>query len=456
MSAQSVRPRGRSANIFINYRREDSSGHAGRLFDALSSHFAGRLFMDIDTLQPGVDFVEAIEQAVDSCQALIVVIGREWLTIHDPAGHRRLDDPADFVRLELESALARNIRVIPVLVQDAPMPRADELPPSLSRLARRNAIELSDARWAYDVDRLARTIKDILEEKDAFAPAHAPAPELATPLGKAAGPRVWLFSLAALALVAAVVAAAVLWPRRTPIEGDHSSQGTLPKLEERVAVSTVAMDTKKPEDSAPKSLTAGATGGPITASGTDRAHDQASTDLPAVVPLPKPRLKPKVPAVKVPLDDEPSKLSKPSKAPAADVRATNPAPVAPAPPPRATITSPANGDEVGDPIPVQGTVQGLGDQRIFLCIRQKNGALYPRGELFPKDGQWSINLRRSKEDRFEILVVSSASREAAQALSDQKSRDDGLPVLPAGASISGDAVAVKRQGKFRDILGPKH
>ena len=118
MSSQIVRPRGSSANIFINYRREDSSGHAGRLFDALSGHFAGRLFMDVDTLEPGVDFVEAIEQAVGSCEVLIVIIGREWLTIKHPDGHRRLDDPADFVRLEVESALGRKIRVIPVLVQD--------------------------------------------------------------------------------------------------------------------------------------------------------------------------------------------------------------------------------------------------------------------------------------------------------------------------------------------------
>src|SRR4051812_21100669 len=145
MSSVQVKPRERSANIFINYRREDSAGHAGRLFDALSSHFAGRLFMDVDTLEPGVDFVEAIEQAVGSCEALIVVIGREWLTIEDKAGRRRLDDPGDFVRLEVESALARSIRVIPVLVQDTPMPRAEELPASLARLARRNAIELSDA-----------------------------------------------------------------------------------------------------------------------------------------------------------------------------------------------------------------------------------------------------------------------------------------------------------------------
>ncbi len=142
MNATTVRLPERSANIFINYRREDSAGHAGRLFDGLSDHFPGRLFMDVDTLEPGVDFVDAIEKAVGSCEVLIVVIGSEWLTLTDATGKRRLDDSGDFVRLEVESALARNIRVIPVLVQDTPMPRAGELPASLARLARRNAIEL--------------------------------------------------------------------------------------------------------------------------------------------------------------------------------------------------------------------------------------------------------------------------------------------------------------------------
>src|SRR5262245_59134120 len=177
MSPSDAASRDRSANIFISYRREDTAGHAGRLFDALSGHFRGRVFMDVDTLEPGVDFVDAIEQAVGSCEALIVVIGREWLTVEDKAGRPRLQDPGDFVRLEIESALARRIRVIPVLVQDAPMPRAEELPPTLAKLARRNAIELSDARWSYDVDRLVRTIRDVLGEKEGAARREQPRTE---------------------------------------------------------------------------------------------------------------------------------------------------------------------------------------------------------------------------------------------------------------------------------------
>jgi Tfp pilus assembly protein PilF len=161
----------RSANIFINYRREDSAGHTGRLFDRLGARLPGRVFMDIDNLEPGVDFVEVIEKAVGSCQVLIVVMGHEWLGVKDAAGRRRLEDPADFVRLELATALQRNIRVIPVLVQGAPMPRAEELPADLAKLARRNAIELSDGRWAYDVDRLIHTIEEVLQGLDLRAPA---------------------------------------------------------------------------------------------------------------------------------------------------------------------------------------------------------------------------------------------------------------------------------------------
>jgi len=103
--------------IFISYRREDTAGHAGRLFDRLTQHFGkGRIFMDVSDIEPGTDFVEAIDKAVGSCDILIVVIGREWLTCADPGGHRRLDDPNDFIRLEAATALKRNIRVIPVLV----------------------------------------------------------------------------------------------------------------------------------------------------------------------------------------------------------------------------------------------------------------------------------------------------------------------------------------------------
>ena len=114
--------------IFISYRREDSAGYAGRLYDRLATQFgADNVFMDVEGIEPGVDFVDAIGRAVGSCEVLIVIIGREWLS----AGHegkRRIDDPSDFVRIETAAALVRGIRVVPVLVEGAAMPRADELP----------------------------------------------------------------------------------------------------------------------------------------------------------------------------------------------------------------------------------------------------------------------------------------------------------------------------------------
>jgi hypothetical protein len=111
-------------NIFINYRRGDDPGFAQALFGRLEQVFKGdQLFMDIDDIAPGLDFVEVMNQQVARCDVLISVIGRGWLTAVDESGMRRLDDPQDFVRLEIESALAKKKRVIPVLVNDAKMPR---------------------------------------------------------------------------------------------------------------------------------------------------------------------------------------------------------------------------------------------------------------------------------------------------------------------------------------------
>src|SRR5687768_11736852 len=107
--------------IFISYRREDTIAYAGRLFDRLRSHFGGRahVFMDVDTIQPGEDFIEKIEQTVASCDALIAVIGKQWLSTANEQGQVRLADPEDFVHLEIHTALERQIRLIPALVGGA-------------------------------------------------------------------------------------------------------------------------------------------------------------------------------------------------------------------------------------------------------------------------------------------------------------------------------------------------
>src|SRR4051794_2513939 len=149
--------------VFISYRREDSQGAAGRLFDRLTDHFdRERIFIDVEAIEPGIDFVVALDHQVSRCGAFIAVIGPGWLNARNADGHRRLDDPSDFVRVEIESALKRDIRVIPVLVDGASMPRASELPPSLEPLSRRNALEIAHHRFAADCDRLADAIRRAL------------------------------------------------------------------------------------------------------------------------------------------------------------------------------------------------------------------------------------------------------------------------------------------------------
>ena len=134
--------------IFVSYRRSDASGYAGRLFDRLSAHFGEKnIFMDVEDLDLGVDFHEALEKAVSACDLLIALIGRQWLNIKDEKGQRRLDDPGDFVRIEIAAALNRDIRVIPILVQDARMPETSDLPEVLQRLTRFNGMEIRHERF---------------------------------------------------------------------------------------------------------------------------------------------------------------------------------------------------------------------------------------------------------------------------------------------------------------------
>jgi hypothetical protein len=153
-------------NIFISYRREDSLGHTGRLFDRLGKHFGkAHVFMDIAGIEPGLDFVESIDKAVGSCDVFIVVIGKQWLNATDADGRRRLENPEDFIRLELATALKRNIRVIPVLVQGATAPSSENLPEDLRMLSRRQAIEVSDNRWDFDAGELIKTIEKSLRGK---------------------------------------------------------------------------------------------------------------------------------------------------------------------------------------------------------------------------------------------------------------------------------------------------
>jgi uncharacterized membrane protein YhaH (DUF805 family) len=149
-----------AGRVFINYRRSDTQAAAGRLFDRLTQHFAHDvIFMDVDGIEPGADFVSTIEKQVAACGAFLAVIGPGWIDARNAAGSRRLEDPHDNVRVEIESALKRDIRVIPVLVDGARMPQPEELPESIRPLARRNAVEITHHRFGGDVDDLAGVIQ---------------------------------------------------------------------------------------------------------------------------------------------------------------------------------------------------------------------------------------------------------------------------------------------------------
>lgn len=148
------------SGIFISYRREDAAGHAGRLYDRLRERFGtDTVFIDVSGIEAGTDFVQAIERAVGSCDVLLIVIGRAWLSCADAGGRHRLEDADDFVRLEIVTALHREVRVIPVLIDGAPMPSAEALPDELKPLIRRQAVELRNSRWDVDVQGLITTLE---------------------------------------------------------------------------------------------------------------------------------------------------------------------------------------------------------------------------------------------------------------------------------------------------------
>ncbi len=149
--------------VFINYRREDSSGYAGRLFDILSAHFGRQnTFMDLDAIQGGDDFTAVIEEKISVSGVLVAVIGCQWLTVADENGTRRLDNPRDFVRLEIAKALERGIKVIPVLVGGAAIPHAEDLPDDLRALCERQAVEVRDSHFHSDAEQLVDVLHKAL------------------------------------------------------------------------------------------------------------------------------------------------------------------------------------------------------------------------------------------------------------------------------------------------------
>ncbi len=203
-----------NARVFINYRRSDSAGWARQLHAALAEHFGKeRVFRDV-AIEPGVDFVDHIDEVMNVCEVCLVVIGQEWATTRSAAGTRRLDEPDDLVRREIERALERpDVQVIPVLVDGARMPGEHELPAGLRPLARRNACELTDLRWDYDIERLCQRLRSVLGEST-MAGVKPPQPQPAEP------DEPWW---AALAIVAAAAGSGAIGAALTdPLAGKGS------------------------------------------------------------------------------------------------------------------------------------------------------------------------------------------------------------------------------------------
>ncbi|MGH9120079.1 MAG: toll/interleukin-1 receptor domain-containing protein, partial [Acidimicrobiales bacterium] len=172
------------SGIFICYRRTDSAPWAGRVYDSLVRDWGeDHVFMDVDTIAPGEDFRAVIAETVANSDVVLVVIGPDWVTAADPDGGRRLDDEGDIHRTEVVSALRSSVRVIPVLVGGAHMPKVADLPEGLKDLAFRNAVVLEDRRFGSDVRALHKALVRFAEEQASKVAVGAE-----TPVPAAAGP----------------------------------------------------------------------------------------------------------------------------------------------------------------------------------------------------------------------------------------------------------------------------
>lgn len=179
-----------AGGIFVSYRRDDAKHAAGRLVDRLVTAVdRDKLFMDVDNIEPGLDFVQVLSEQVAKCDVLLALIGPNWLDARDKNGARRLDDARDFVRIEIEAALARNIRVVPVLLDGAKMPPVEALPPSLHPLTRRQAVRISHERFAAEAEGLAGAMKKALGLPGDSTPMEAPRPGfISSPVKSAPSP----------------------------------------------------------------------------------------------------------------------------------------------------------------------------------------------------------------------------------------------------------------------------
>ena len=330
--------------IFISYRRDDSEGHAGRLFEDLCDRFGKEaVFMDVAGIEAGRDFRRAIEAQVASCGVLLAIIGKNWLTVTDEKGRRRLDDPYDFVRLETAGALKRDIPVVPVLVHGAEMPSVDDLPDDLKDLAFRNGVGLTHARWASDVNLLIAALMPYVGETAPTPLPPSPPPPPPPPDRSTHRSQAWL--IAPLGALAAGGLAYFVWDRfpsspEVPTVAASapgptaSTVAQAPAVVAKIAPVSTPAPTPAPAPAPAPAVTAAPTPAPAPAPVVVEkevpSHVIAESPSPAPAPKPKPVDKPVVAHAPAPA---PRPTPAPAPRPAYVAPSPAPAPVAAAPTP---------------------------------------------------------------------------------------------------------------------------
>jgi hypothetical protein len=292
--------------VFICYRREDTAGFAGRIYDRLRSTLGREsVFIDVDNIPAGRDFVEVLSVRVGRCDALIALIGKNWLVSADTDNNRRLDDPNDFVRIEIEAALERNVPVIPVLVDGAAMPQANDPPETLKKLARRQGIEISHNRFDSDAERLT----DALARIDGETPAHPSASasiSAALPMAaaKPAASVRWLLpTVATLGVIAG--AGGFIYEQR----GAHEER---PQHEERAKPTSDVLKTLPPPQTtiALKTAAPAPSAVPLPDSASNAAAPAPPLDIASNVAAPAPNSAPIEPPAGKIADSAPAKIGK--------------------------------------------------------------------------------------------------------------------------------------------------
>jgi TIR domain len=227
--------------IAISYRRQDSSPVAGRLYDRLQAEFGkGSVFMDFDSIPYGVDFREHIKQTLQRAKVVVAIIGPEWSGGKE-LSNRRIDDPTDFVRLEVASALENGIPIIPVLINNTPMPEARNLPPELEGLAFRNGLTLDTGiDFHHHADRLIAGIHRVVDPPKEAVPPPPPVPQVITPVKVETSSRkfslVWPITIAVVAL--AGIAAWYFFPGRGPSQVSNRQETPVTPRSEATALPT--------------------------------------------------------------------------------------------------------------------------------------------------------------------------------------------------------------------------